>query len=236
MGLVENTGSSRIKYVYLFDGNMCLKTSESDEKARRRVNKLNKVVYEKVYQGIKGVIKDIFIRDSDFGKELCLLFEDNDEYFQLKLLLNSKQARTIIYRLPNLNFKHKVQITAFLGEDNYTAVAMLQDGDKVKSHFTKEQPNGLPPLKEVVINGEKKYDGTQRNEFLCLMIKNYVHPQLGVTELFRNRNQILEYIAPGTEEAEAPVEKQEFIPPPTKAQNTYPDYYDQSGEYEDSQY
>ena len=234
MGFLESTGGAKIKYVYLFDGNVCWKTSESDEKARRRVNKLNKVIFEQAWPGMEGVIKDIFIRDGDYGKELCILFEDTDGYMQLKLLFNSKQARMIMYRLPNLNLKHKVQITTFLGSDNYTALAVWQDGQKVVSHFPPEQPNGLPPLKELIIDGEKKYDRTERNDFLRSMITNYIHPQLGVTELFRDRNQVIEYSVPGNEEVQQPVEKQEFIPPPTKAQTRYPDYYDQTVDYEDS--
>lgn len=222
MGLIEKEESS-IKYLHFFNGKICCRSHEGDEKAVARVNKEGRRVYERLYTGIEGVIRDIFIRESEYGKELCLLLQDNDQYFQVQCSFNSKQSRIILFRLPELNFKHTVRLNAFMGDNGYTAIAIRQDGKVVPSHFTKEKPNGLPDLKIIRVNDEEKYDGTKRNEFLRRMIQVYIYPQLNVDTLMRNRTQIF-----------ANQDEENSVQPDRDVQESqYPEYYDTNEEEPD---
>ncbi len=46
-----------------------------------------------------------------------------------------------------------------------SVMVVNQDGVKVPSNYTKENPNGCPPLKEVTFKGQKAWDDTERSAF-----------------------------------------------------------------------
>ena len=53
-----------------------------------------------------------------------------------------------------------------------------QDGATVKSKYTKDEPNGMPPMEKKKLKGQEVWDDSDQLDFLDEMLKKDVLPQL----------------------------------------------------------
>jgi hypothetical protein len=186
-GLVEDNKSNFNTYLGCANGKFVKRVADTTAKsvARKITKGVNegKEIHEEFYKGFQGAIKLIEVeRSADFGNKWVFVIdttieESSPEKTILKLGMKSSYADSILLRLPNINLNADVLFEAFSfipkGETKERTGIMLKQynanskkWDNIPKFFTKEMPNGMPPLKEIVLDGVKKYDSTDKMLFL----------------------------------------------------------------------
>jgi hypothetical protein len=157
------------KYCYIIGSKVCEKVIAGTQGAVKRLNKKNEEVYELQYDNLSGYLKSISIKDGMFGKEWLFTLEDNGEKFQLQVPYSSKQAKCILFCLPNIDLNKEIVVSPFSKEvDGKTksGVFVNQDREGIKWAYTKDHPNGLPQMKKIKVKGVETWDDTDQLEFL----------------------------------------------------------------------
>ena len=63
----------------------------------------------------------------------------------------------------------------YIDGDNKASVLFInQNGAAIKHFFTKENPNGMPPLEKIKVKGVETWDDTKRMEFLEDFVKSHI--------------------------------------------------------------
>jgi hypothetical protein len=60
-----------------------------------------------------------------------------------------------------------------------SSIFINQDGVSLKHAFTKDAPNGLPPMTQVTVKGSLVWDDTDQMVFLEKMVMDTIVPKLG---------------------------------------------------------
>ena len=175
---LENTRAGRI-YLSVFAGKLTQNVPEGTEGATERKNKNGRIVHELTYDKLTGLLTDISFRVGDYGKEIHFTVEDGIETYLLQQPFSSKVAKSIIMRLPNCDLTKDIDIhTGWDTTKESTFSFIRQDGQTVKSKYTKDEPNGLPPMEQIKVKGEDVWDDTKQLEFLSKMIQDDILPKL----------------------------------------------------------
>lgn len=156
-----------------------IKTPNSIE----RVNKNGKTVYEEFYDYLDGVIIDLQLREhEEYGKFWNVILKDDDRVIQiLQFSYSSGYATAFLKALPNVDVQKKLKIIPNArkeGDKTKTTIFINQNNKPIKWFYTRENPNGLPPLKKIKIKGKETWDDTQAMEFLENMVEQKILPQL----------------------------------------------------------
>ncbi len=143
-----------------------------------RVNKNGDTVYEQRHDYIEGRIEKAEVLTHDeYGDTIKLTIEKGGERAVLSIKFDSSYGRSFLYKINSFNTQQEVRFIpyAFLNKEgkNITGVNVFQNGVKIKSEHTMENPNGLPPLKEVMFNGKKQWDKTEQLAFLKDKFKSF---------------------------------------------------------------
>ena len=122
-------------------GNLFEYSKEPQEGFEKHVSKTGKESYRKYHKyGFEGTLNSVSVRDSDFGKQLSLAFEEGT-YINFGLLDSKGNvdqfAESVIKVLPQLNKNDKVKISPFNfipeGEKYAkTGVSVSINGEKTK--------------------------------------------------------------------------------------------------------
>ena len=157
--------------------------------------------------GITGYITDIIHKpDGKFGPELHIILFDGTETFQLQMRFESGYSRAFLKIIKNAVFTDQVTIVPTYKEKEgspfaETGMIMSQNGSALKWFYTKDNPNGLPPMEKVKakVNGklEDVWDNTEQMNFLLRMVNEEIKPMLKPMKVIeRNEN-----VAAGREKA-----------------------------------
>lgn len=167
MGLGNNTG--RFAFVNIKKGKLAVK-------------KDNETVF---FNYIEGYLQGLEIRDEEYQgeqyKKLCLMINDGAEDFQLQMRLDSGYGRAFCNIILNVDLKNPMTITPTFEEvdgKQRSGMFINQNGKAVKWYFTKDHPNGLPPMKEVQFKGKTAWDNTDQQLFYMDLLLNKIKPQL----------------------------------------------------------
>jgi len=210
--------SSNRTFVKIVNGKFAQTVSKDTKDAKHRVTKFGKDVWELYFDTLCGTFSDIRLDDPpekfpQIGKQWAFVIEDGDDIYELKLPQRSIPAYGLLTRLMNVNYDQPVKIKVYriTGDDDVTRdyCVIHQEGEKIGPFFTKEVPNGLPALKQIVVNGEKAWDHTSRLKFFKKVVDEKILPKI------KDANPIAE-----TKLKPAPVEEE--VPPPTE--EDVPDY------------
>ena len=147
------------------------KTKPEGIETQSRVNKNGETVYELIYDFIEGRIAEAKIESSEnFGDFIKLKITDGKEVVSLSIGFKSSYGRHFIFRIPNFDFRSAIKIKpySFIDDTGKTRIGLViyQNGQKIASAHTKDDPNGLPQLEQVTFNGETKWDATKQLAFL----------------------------------------------------------------------
>ncbi len=179
MGLANREGG---KYITIMGGKFVVRVAEGTQGAVARVNKVGKTVHEVSYDSFTGKLINIRKRDSAYGPQFEFDFRDGGDVYTLQLSASSSPATNILKILPNadLTKEMKVQPAEKVGEDGKkkSSIFISQDGITLKHKYTKDNPNGMPQMEEIVVKGQKVWDDTKRLEFLTAMMERDILPQL----------------------------------------------------------
>jgi predicted DNA-binding transcriptional regulator AlpA len=178
------TGSnSSSAYYNISNGKICQSFKAMVEGATERTTQTGKIVFEKFFDYIDGLITNIETRENEFGKQWVVTLLDQETGLSQSLQFNysSGYAAAFLKALPNVDLSKKVKITPKLtieGDKKKTTVFINQGGHACKWFYTKDNPNGLPELKQVKIKGKLTWDDSDVMEFLENMVKNDIKPKL----------------------------------------------------------
>lgn len=183
MGL-ENRESGN--YITIYNGKLSTRVAEGTPGAMQRVNKLGKTVFEKFYDSFTGKLVGIKTQDSPYGKNWMFSFKDKAEVYHLQLPYSNSYAKAFLKMLPNINLAEEMQVSPSVKEvdgKSKSSLFVKQAGEWVKQAYTKEVPNGLPQMKQVMIKGQQVWDDSEQLAFLEKMVQDQVLPKLPKVDL-----------------------------------------------------
>lgn len=194
MGLEQN--SNKI-YLSVADGKIIQRVQEGTEGAISRTTKEGKIVYELKHSAISGIISGIAVVEKEFaGKKLKQWNIDIDDVgltYQLQLQYSSGYSTSFLKALANpiLNFSSPIRIAPWMkvvNDKKKTSIYVQQNSEDIPWFFTKDNPNGLPEMKQVVVKGEKVWDDYDMMQFLEAYIKSKIVPQLSKGRVHTSNN------------------------------------------------
>jgi hypothetical protein len=106
----------------------------------------------------------------------------------LQLGYSNSFAKNIIKMLPNADLSKEMKVSPQTKVEadgtKKASIFINQDGKALKHAFTKDAPNGLPPMTQVTVKGSLVWDDTDQMVFLEKMVMDTIVPKLGgvVTE------------------------------------------------------
>lgn len=168
-------------YLTIADGKICRRVQTKTADAVERLTKDNKLVYEEFYKGWKGTITDIKTRENDYGKNWMIHLTDEFGEYILQLPYSSGYSAAFLKALPNLDPSQPVTIMPSLkieGDKKKTSIFLNQNGQALKWAYTRENPNGIPELKQIKVKGKTTWDDSDIMEFLENMVNNEFLPKL----------------------------------------------------------
>lgn len=173
------------KYITIYDGKFCVRVPEGTEGAVTRTNKIGKVVHELFYDSCTGKLVNIRVKDSnDYGKtwEFVLLDEETNDEFILQLSYSNSYATALLKMLPNIDLTKAFTLSPsqkIVEGKTQSSLFVNQDKQPIKHHYTKDVPNGLPPMTKIMVKGKETWDDTDRLAFLFDMVNADILPKLG---------------------------------------------------------
>ena len=178
MGLTKRNSGT---YISIFDGKFSQKVDENTAGASSRVNKLGNTVWELFFDSFSGYLKSINIKDGEYGKQWVFGFEANGKRFYWNVNFSNNFATQFLKILPNIDLSQPIKLSpsSKIVDGKPQSSLFVNQGDKVMKHaYTKENPNGLPPLELIKVKGKDTWDDTKRLEFLQNMVETEIMPKL----------------------------------------------------------
>lgn len=179
MGAIQESNAI---FLTISNGKICRRVSKPSDKSQERVNKNGVTVHEEYYKGWKGLITDIQVREhKEFGKFWNVTLTDEDGDAVLQMNYSSGYSAAFLKILPNIDLSSDVVITPNLkieGDKKKTSLFITQHGTPLKHYYTKDNPNGLPPLSKIKVKGKDTWDDTDLMEFLEKMVMTEIRPRL----------------------------------------------------------
>lgn len=171
MGLEQRSGSGGT-YLNVMAGKLVQTVGPDTSGAVKRENKNKKIVYEIHHDTLSGIITDVKIEDSNFGKRFNMTVNDNGQNFYVQIQLQSAYGRSFLMKMKEMNFDENIKIAPYNFEDKDKAGKMVsgitftQGGDKLPNTWNRESEE-LPDMKQVVVSGKDTWDDTDRMKFLA---------------------------------------------------------------------
>jgi len=193
MGLHSEKDKPRYLTI-LADGKLHERVDEETEGAKVRtkkdkdgnvedvVDKDGNLIYELTYPGITANIKKIKFNEGDYGTNINIDLEDEDDNkYVLSLQCSSNYGERFMEVLPNLDLNEEVEFTPYSftprgSSDKVRGITISQNGEKLESAFAVKDEDGNY---DVLIKGfpmpdaKKKYNSekwktffSQRREWL----------------------------------------------------------------------
>lgn len=168
-------------YITILGGKFCQRVQEDTEGAIKRVNKIGNTVYEKFYESFTGKLIDIKVQDGTYGKTWNFVFKDTKDPYTLQLSYSNSFSTAFLKMLPNIDLTKEMVLSPSVKEvdgKNRSSLFVNQDGKAIKHAYTRETPNGMPDMEQIVIKGAKVWDDTKRLAFLQDMVDTQILPKL----------------------------------------------------------
>jgi len=178
MGLRNKTGG---KYITILQGKFCQRVPEGTEGSMKRTNKIGNVVFEKFYDDFTGKLVGIKTQDGTYGKTWNFMFQDKEDVYTLQLPYSNSFSTAFLKILPNIDLTKEMKVSPSIKEvDGKTKSSLFinQDGKTLKHAYTRENPNGMPDMEQVMVNGVQRWDDTKRLGFLEALVITSIVPKL----------------------------------------------------------
>lgn len=169
------------QFITIFQGKFSIRADKSVEGAVSRINKKGNEVWEKHYTSFTARLTDIRTVDTEYGKNWAFSFVDGAEEYVLRLPYSNSYATAFLKMLPNIDLSKPMKLqpaVKMVDGVNRSSLFVSQDGQTIKHAYTKDVPNGLPPMKQIVVKGQTVWDDTDRIEFLHDMVMTTIVPKL----------------------------------------------------------
>ena len=177
MGAKNN--QTNYSYYAVFNGKFAQKVTAETPGAVSRKNKNDVVVYELLFDTLEGKLLTIETRDGDYGKEIHFIISDGKEMMKLQTQFSSATAKSYLSRLLNCDLTGTLEFCVGLDKEKERTFAFIkQDGQTVKSMFTKDNPNGMPEMVQKKVKGKLVWDDSEQLEFLEKLMTEKIIPKL----------------------------------------------------------
>lgn len=166
MGAIQSNSAI---YLSISDGKICRRVQSPTETSKERTTKEGKIVHEEFYKGWTGFIKNVKVQDGEYGKRWMVEIQDENGTAYLQFNYSSGYAASFLKALPNVDLNRAVAITpnvTMVGDKKRTTIFLNQDNQPVKWFYTKDNPNGLPPMQKIKIKGVESWDDSEMLEYL----------------------------------------------------------------------
>lgn len=184
MALTKSSGGAI--FLSIANGKIVRQFKEANENTTQRTTKTGRVVFEEFFKNVSGVIKQLQKKETDFGNYLSVTIDDGEDRYYLEMNYSSRYAASFLKTIPNINLQEPVRVMPWEMKDKQDAAKKItgitcyqQDVDgwkKILPYFTKDNPNGLPQMKQVKVKGQLVWDDSEMMQFLfdnaILKIKN----------------------------------------------------------------
>lgn len=173
-------------FLSISDGKITKRVKQPTSESVTRVTKEGKTVHEEIYDGVSGIITDIQVKEhQSFGKFWNITIQDGEERYILQTNYSGGYASAFLKTLPNVDVEERVRFAPHMKieNDKKKVTLFLQQGGKALKHaYTKDEPNGLPQMKQIKVKGVMQWDDTEMMEFLENMVKTTILPKLKKAE------------------------------------------------------
>lgn len=188
----KSTTSDKI-YYQIFDQKLRTRVPETHPDAIARINKKGVQVHERETFALFGTIENIELEDTDFGKQIRITLDKNDDGKNpvLSVGVESKNGRDLLKTLPSVDFSQEVRIMPYRftpddKDEEISGISISQKDEegkftvKVQNHFMDENKkpiNGYPTIDwDKATEAEQKIYKIQRDAFLVDYLKEKVLP------------------------------------------------------------
>lgn len=174
-------------YLSVAEGKIIQKVDKDTPGAISYEKEDKSVIYQLKHTYIEGFLTDINVTEKEFNgkkiKQWNLDIEDSGTNYQLQMSYSSGYASSMLKALlsPEMDFNLPVKLTPWakvVNNKKKTSVYVSQNGEDIKWYFTKDEPNGLPPMKQVEYKGELKWDDFDMMTWFEAQVKAKIVPNL----------------------------------------------------------
>jgi hypothetical protein len=199
--------TSQFTYVNIFQGKFVIRCNQDDPDPDKRMRKTKDGT--EIWEIPYGKLEDMMLADireaehDQYGKSWEIIMEAGNNYYLLRIGKRSPVSNMFLSRLENIVLDKPITLTAWMpdGEDK-NIISIWQDGQKVERAHTRENPNGLPEAKQMVVNNELVWDFSEQITFYSELVKSLRPHMAGVHR-----------------EAAAVAQEQATAPPPATKQS-----------------
>jgi hypothetical protein len=191
MGRETAENQSGVNFLRTSYGRFVQNSTEDDKKAVERTNANGKQVFERFYSILSGYITNIELKEDenpDFSDKWKITIDDGEEVNLLEIPYSGAATDGLLTRLPNADptklSRIRVGDYEREGKNPGTWLSLDQSDAEfpekgvewvnVPKAHDRENPNGMPPLKEVTVNKKKVWDSSEKMEFLTKVIAKYL--------------------------------------------------------------
>lgn len=111
-----------------------------------------------------------FNGEVSYNLVVALYHAASDTRVNVQLKEGDRYWRGLMTRLPNVDLSEAITLSPydFKPEDDGRKIGLnvSQRGEKIQPAFTKDAPNGLPPMQRVMFKGKERADFTEQDDWL----------------------------------------------------------------------
>ena len=137
-------------------------------------------VWEIVDDYVEGEIMDIQKTSHDeYGEKWEITIKDGTNKMVLQVRYDSGYAMAMLAKLPNVDITRPVMfLPYFFEEEKKARMVLKQEGMKIPTFFSKEDPKGFPPLAEDASKSDVQRWKLDAMDFLENMVEKEIRPKL----------------------------------------------------------
>lgn len=173
-------------YLSTFDGFFEQKLKAPAPGSVQRINKNNETINVFRFNTLIGKIVKIEYKATEKYGDFWSLTIVDDRTYKVDLAVTSSSTFYFLNRLINeeVDLKAPVELKVFaeVEDDKKKTVILLKQGGKmINGVYTKDNPQDLPAMEQIMFKGKLNWDSTKRDTFLRGIIEKYIVPELDVT-------------------------------------------------------
>lgn len=175
--------SSRKNYLSIVDGKIAKRFKDSiPGTTTTRTTNTGKVINEQYFDYVSGFITDIRKTTHEtFGEFLCIDLVDGEDSYTLQCNFDSGYSTAFFKTLPNVDFSKRTTIipSMKMENDKKKVTVFINQGEKALKHaYTKDNPNGMPPMVKVTFKGKDQWDNTELMNFFLETLEKVIRPRI----------------------------------------------------------
>ena len=162
-------------YLSIVGDKIVKRTDAKDPRGIERINKNGDTVHEIPYDFVEGRLESVAVKDGEYGKQWILQMIDAGKRYTLQLPYSGGFTKSFLMALPNTDLTKSVKLNPYQrekdGKKRNTLYVNQGGKESVRWAYTKDAPNGLPQMEQIMVKGVLTWDGSKQLIFLEQMVK-----------------------------------------------------------------